>query len=427
MHSLNYLMALLVMTVGLFLLRRRLSPSIQACCYSFVVLSFATIIFSQSAGFFVSGGGIRGIYLYPESFEMLTRVFVFSLLALIAGAIFSSFIIQNAYTEVNSGSRSQKINNRKDLYPNVGVILKKRFSQTVFFLFPLLVYLSLFEYSNLLERQSYLFRVDNYVANLVFILLPTISVLCYLLLIQKDSTYKGFILFTLIFSQLLLFSRASRFTAVLFLVIAGQLLLRKKNRVTSVVLGSISFAFFLYTFDLVLKLRNLESHGFRPYTAHMYENGFFFDTGNSNVLGNLLSIFAVIWLGVQRIPPENFFWMTFNPLPGRLIGWYNTENFTMINPATPAGGLAQFASAGLGSLLAGLFLFGFLNEYSHRLYAKFQAQGIVRYIPSVITLVSFVLLLQYPARNSFRFVYLNLFLAIIFYANQKSRSRIYLD
>jgi hypothetical protein len=184
----------------------------------------------------------------------------------------------------------------------------------------------------------------------------------------------------------------------------------------------------LYLIPLPLFLRDQARHGLLPY--HDRLPAVLLDTSGWDEVGrNVLISFAIIGVTayVQPHMPLHDLGVSLNPLPGRLVGWYDVAPLHRLNDYTPYGAVGELGNAGSWAVIGYFFVIGLIMAHLDRRVRSLLMNGRTAHALLIVGLVGLFCLFnqQYNLRQSTRMVYYALALdfALIATAWLFSRSR----
>lgn len=203
---------------------------------------------------------------------------------------------------------------------------------------------------------------------------------------------------------ILFFAASSRRLALLPVLFAvGYFVHRRSRRGWYVLLAALVASALLL--PLPLYLRGLPMHGLEPYLERIGDFSYGDVDWMSSINNVLVSFPITAHSAFREAPhPSSWLWIELNPLPGRMVGWYDIAPSLRLNRFTPfstLGGLGNYGTTtvigvglGLGAVLA--YLDGRVSTYLATGW-QFLAVGLV----GMAGFVS-VSALQYNLRTSSR-------------------------
>lgn len=103
---------------------------------------------------------------------------------------------------------------------------------------------------------------------------------------------------------------------------------------------------------LPLEFRSLPMHGLIPYSQALLSFDFF-EADWMSALNNVLVSFGIIGITAYVHDPFSWedLWMSVNPLPGGLAGWYDEVHRYLLNPFTPVAGIGELGNVGTAAVV----------------------------------------------------------------------------
>lgn len=210
-------------------------------------------------------------------------------------------------------------------------------------------------------------------------------------------------LFILTVDILLFISFGSRQFALFPTLFAVGILVANNSRPARVgVFLAAGLSFLLLPFPL--RFRAASQHGLIPHLQVFFE-GDQNSTSWISALNNVLVSFDITGMTAARgIFTWEHLYISLNPLPGQLAGWYSVTNILRLNTVTPEGAIGELGSIGPEALILVGIIFGIALAWlelvvHNRLIARSNI-----YVAAIIGMVAlFALnLLQYPLRSASR-------------------------
>lgn len=164
----------------------------------------------------------------------------------------------------------------------------------------------------------------------------------------------------------------------------------------------------LYLLQLPLQLRALPTHGIEPYLDYLpavLADRLPVETTALNVLISFAVIGATAF-AVQPIPAGDL-WVSLNPLPGTMSGWYDIAPAHRLNEYTPFAGLGELANAGWGVTIACCMVIGAVLAYLDAQVKQLIERGLQMAALAIVGLSGLFLLffVQYNLRAAGRMLY----------------------
>ena len=177
---------------------------------------------------------------------------------------------------------------------------------------------------------------------------------------------------------------------------------------------------------LPLFLRNQVHHGLIPYVHEL--SGFLSATAGYDVVAlNILISFAIIGVTayVQPTFPSHDLFVSLNPLPGGMAGWYDIADVHRLNVYTPYGAIGELGNVGPAAVVGYFVALGLVMAWLDRRVRAHLVAGRQGPALLVVGLVALFCLYnqQYNLRQSTRMVYYALAIDLALMAWTWFRSR----
>ncbi len=377
----------------------------------FVLVSMTSLIFGLIGGGVISGGGLPPLEIYGEITSIVGIEFAKSAFFLVIGSVFFGVL----YKLLSSRDSLRTAIESKSL------LTSKIITFAIFIISSIAVLIILNSGTYLLYRETYLIdygSLSRFYGNLHY-LIPILALTCFWLKISSTSALQSFFLnVLLVFTIVESLASASRALPLIFLSI-GLISIYYKQTFSSGKFAIHLVTYFLLTivsYGIVLDLRLLEYHGLIPYLDFLTSQDFISYLSTISVrdiFGNLFSIIPITYLGLNISAPDDYLSISLTPALGETSGWYQIARYMTVNPWTPTGAVAQVASISLSSIALAWIVVGAMIEISYRLLSSRHMSREITILAMVITLAASVQFLQYSLRAGMRFLYLQLFLALI--------------
>lgn len=283
---------------------------------------------------------------------------------------------------------------------------------------------------DLISRDVYLFIEPGSLIGTMRYISPLIGFLSIGFMRYKYSPFLMLLFFFSLFNESALNSRNAPALMTGFVILG---FLRLKGRFTKsafLFMGGVStYIFFLY----LMFSRTNQNYGiislvsqFSPFMENLPSQSV--ASSASTVFGNFLSIIPVTYLGMQIPTPDNYLSISFNPLFGKDVGWYDIGYLFYVNPWTPSGSVSQVA--GLSSVLVILtwLLVGLFFQLNGNLMSRVSNNSYLRILSFALPVFATLQFLQYTLRSGMRYVYLWLLIGLIanciqrFYSSEQERN-----
>jgi hypothetical protein len=213
---------------------------------------------------------------------------------------------------------------------------------------------------------------------------------------------------------LLFVGRGSRWALLCFLLIGvGCYLIQRKK--TEKIFFSIIFIFILFIFaGFNISLRDNVEHGLIPYLSNF--------NWTETLKGGMFSIYYTLIFGfflthatfITISPQISDMLIFFNPLPGNIVGWYEIQPYTQLNPFAPGNAIGTLA---LFPVIFAIYfiLLGLVFSIIDRNILKClnRQKFIIAIIIWIIIIMTIPMSFEYTLRATTRYVYYVLFILII--------------
>jgi hypothetical protein len=162
----------------------------------------------------------------------------------------------------------------------------------------------------------------------------------------------------------------------------------------------------------VLQLRGSNAgHGLVPYWQLLVSNELSFapERWNSAFL-NLIATIPITYLSSQQVVPEGLAFTSLNPLPGRMVGWYDVASDLNLFPAVPSNAFGQIAAMDfLEGIMCVVIISGLISGSAViRSYAPHRLRMPLLFVSSTLTILASILFMQYSLRSGSRWLWLAL-------------------
>jgi hypothetical protein len=288
--------------------------------------------------------------------------------------------------------------------------LSDQWSKRLLILCWLTILLTFYEYgfATLKERTTYQVQVGGggIISILSTLTLAAVIILGFLFA-SSGGSRKIASLVAAVLLLFIYFSLGSRRMAIWpMLFVAGYALSRRNRRagVLLVVAAVVS----IYLIRVPLYLRGSSTHGWLPYSHELGAAFTSQQVGNAAV-DNIVTAYPIIGSTGYLAPaiPHHFLLTELDPLPGRLVGWYNIEPQLRLNSATPYSTIGELGNHGYGVAAVILLITGAYLGFLQRRIRFFTESG--RAVLAVVYLgftgLFSIGALQYDMRSSYRSLY----------------------
>jgi len=376
------------------------------CASTFFGITVAASFFANGKGFSISGGGLSEILVGRDIALPVSELFLMAGIFVTVGGLICRYFLSILESE-------------KLTHVPVPVVLEKvgftsnqlfKYSSLAFYL----VYFAQI-FSELISRNVYLFIEPGSALGTMRYISPLIGFLALGLLRYENSFLLFVLVFFSFFNETALNSRnASALMAGLILIC----FVRMKGffwRYSLMLMGGITtYIFFLY----LMFSRTNQNYGIAglisqisPFLKDFASQSF---TGSvPAVFGNFLSVIPITFLGMQIPTPDSYLTISFNPLFGRDVGWYDIGYLFYVNPWTPSGAVAQVAGLGFWMVFLTWFAVGFIFQLNGYLLGRVASSSFLKILSLALPVFATLQFLQYTLRSGMRYVYLWLVVGVL--------------
>lgn len=177
----------------------------------------------------------------------------------------------------------------------------------------------------------------------------------------------------------------------------------------------------------VIQLRGSNTgHGLVPYWQLFVSNELSFapERWNSAFL-NLMATIPITYLSSQQVVPEGLAFTSLNPLPGKMVGWYDIASDLNLFPAVPSNAFGQIAAMNfLEGGVCIVIISGLISGCAViRSYAPYRLHLPLIFVSSTLTILASILFMQYSLRSGSRWLWLALCVTAVTVALAKTLQR----
>lgn len=241
------------------------------------------------------------------------------------------------------------------------------------------------------------------------LVVPSIIASAYVARATTSRFYRTFAVSLILIHTIVLFELATRRLAAIPILVALGWIVARPSRNRSGRTLVVALIASLLLLQLPLVLRSQESHGLIPYAKVLVGQGSGASRSPASALGNVTITFPITQQIAFHAPPLPIkdFWQSVNPLPGSLIGWYDTEPNHRLNATTPYSATGELANYGSGLFISYFLVAGGVLGYADRRIRALMADG--RHLWALALLATGLLFtvvsLQYNTRTGTRLLY----------------------
>ena len=368
-------------------------------CSSCFGIAIASSFFAHANSWSMRGGGLREMLVGSEIALPVGQVFLSTGILVIVGGLACKSVL-SIFGWSKEAVHSIPFNS--DFRKSTSVQFLK-YSGLFFYV---IYYAQTFP--ALISRDAYLFIEPGSALGTMRYISPLIGFLA-IGFLRSSYSFSFILLFMLsIFNEIALSSRnAAALMAVLVLLVTNRI----QNFFFKYFIFFVGVFLTYITFVFLLFSRKTQSYGIGGLVAQLSPFSKDFSTqslggGASEVFGNFLSVIPVTYLGLQIPTPESYLPISFNPLFGRDVGWYDIGYLFYVNPWTPSGAVAQVAGLNFSLIFLTWFSVGFLFQANSYLMQAGSSNSFLRTLSFTLPVFATLQFLQYTLRSGMRYVYL---------------------
>lgn len=273
----------------------------------------------------------------------------------------------------------------------------------------------------ILIRKEYL-PETNRGLTIIIKILSFVEVIILGLIYKKQKLVSG-----LCFSLLILISigTGSRSVFLFFLVFISLVFISNGNTLLNKVRFSIHLTFSFLFLAYIMQLRGLDSHGVIPYLKSINSNSgdfyrsFFFNVYYSFNYGVFVTIKTI-----QKAQLDwNIIWVSVNPLPGKVAGWYDYAEDMRINIYAPYSLHGRVFKMGLIFTISYFFITGLIFSFFEKKIRTLleNKKRVLSFIIILILMLHVVYAFEYNMRAAIRYLYYAYFILIFVYLYKQIR------
>ncbi|SDR75359.1 hypothetical protein SAMN04515667_0553 [Formosa sp. Hel1_31_208] len=214
-------------------------------------------------------------------------------------------------------------------------------------------------------------------------------------------------------------SRATFLLLLIYLLIVFQTSGNtKKNKIRFFFQLVFAFIFMAY----VLSLRKLADHGLIPYIASIFsedESGIRDSIAFNTYYTFIFGFFATIRTVNEAARDWYIIFVSLNPLPGSMVGWYNYAPLLRLNVFAPYTLHGQVFNMGMTFTCAFFFILGLIFSYFEKIVRALlinNKRGMALVLVLLLSLFLFYSY-EYYLRSAFRYIYYAYFVLLIYQAS----------
>lgn len=220
----------------------------------------------------------------------------------------------------------------------------------------------------------------------------------------------------------------SRITVLYFLIYFVLIFQAKGNTFSNKLTFTLNLLLTSVFFSFLIKFRSFDSHGIVPYILGVFNNdhevlsefsrSFLFNIYYSFIFG----VFVTIETIKDSIPDWNYIFVSLNPLPGTVAGFYEYVPSFMINPYAPYSSNGQVFV--MGKFFTAFFYFSIgwiFTDIDYRVRVLFdKKKKIFAFILVFLSVLYIVYSFEYLLRSAVRYLYYLYFLVLLSWSLKKT-------
>ena len=400
----------LILIFELYLLNRIIKLFLLSPIYLYVIFSLVSIISTiLYFYFFEEKFSMYGLdNVLERSFLDIIKMYIIALIAFILGVI--------VYYDL-SISRIKRLFNKSFTYslfikykiPNYTILVTR-----VLFFIILLLYLTTYG-KEIFIRLDYLPKTNRTLI-IVIKILSFIEVILLGIIYSKNELISRTYFFLLI---LISIGTGSRAVFLFFLVYFCIIFISLGNTLLNKAKFSFNVLLSLVFLSYLMQFRRLETHGIIPYLQSVATSGdsfledFYFNIYYSLIFG----VFVTIKTVQEAQPDWNILFVSLNPLPGVLAGWYNYADDMRLNIFAPYSLHGRIFKMGTVFSIVYFFITGLIFSFMENKIRIFLNEGkrALAFIITLLLILHIVYGFEYNLRAAFRYIYYALFIILIVY------------
>ncbi|GAA3008953.1 hypothetical protein [Microbacterium aurantiacum] len=398
-------MAALGILIALVVSRKRLAPlylsPVAIVSIGIVGMALVGAAFYSSVQYAATGGSIRAILTDAETAATMTAMFVLAA-AVLTGGLLVAWIAPRIEPTRQLSTEWQVSAGTLGLMVFAGFI-------------PGLLIVVL-RGSDLLRRNFYI--EDHEAGSSILGLAGQLSIAAVIIMGYAFMRGRGGVRFLALLGGAgylaIFFANGSRRLALWPILFALGMLIARRNRATITALV-LSLPAAVGLVGIALFLRGLDQHGLVAYLERLpLLSAYPIDW--SSVSRNVLISFGIIGATAFQQPQidPGLFWVSVNPLPGGLVGWYGEAADLRLNYYTPYAAIGELANHGTLYLVGYGLIVGVILGGLDRSVQKLTKNGHDIFALALVGLSAMFLLLsmQYTLRASTRLLVYGVLIAI---------------
>ncbi len=401
---------ILLLIIELYLLNRILKYFLLSPIYLYVIFSLFSIIIT-----------IAYFYFYDDKFSLFNlddvsqivflktiKIYIIALISFIGGVLlyydFSKKYLKKVFNKSYTDS----------LFFKYIVPLKTLIIARVLFLLIIILFIITYG-SSIFIRSDYLPETNRGLTVLIKIL--SFIEIILLGIIFKGHKHKS--LFYFILLLLISIGTGSRSAFLLYFVYITILFISSGNTLKNKISFSLNIFLSLVFLAYLMQLRMLNTHGVIPYIKSIvtsnedFSETFFFNIYYSLVYG----VFVTIKTIEEAQKDWNIIFISLNPFPGSMVGWYNYADDMRINLFAPYSLHGRVFKMGIGFTIIYFFVTGLIFSFMEKKIRYFLNEGkrVVAFIITLLLILHIIYGFEYNLRSAFRYIYYAFFIIFIVY------------
>jgi hypothetical protein len=264
-------------------------------------------------------------------------------------------------------------------------------------------------------RDKYLPKVDRLNTILIKIL-SFIDVILLAFIYKKNKKLSIFILITVMFFSIGTGSRTVFLSLVSFFVI---LFISSGNTLKNKLIFVLNMVFSILFLAYLMQLRGLEKHGTIPYLSNIANlDSNFLDSLIFNIYYSLIfGVYVTIKTMQEAIKDWHILWVSLNPMPGKLAGWYDYAKQMRLNIFAPYSLHGRIFIMGKYFTFFYFFITGLIFSDIEKRVRKYFLKGnrAIAFLLVLLMVLHIVYGFEYNLRAAFRYIYYAYFIVFMTY------------
>ena len=401
---------ILILVFELYLLNRILKYFLLSPIYLYVIFALISITSTVLYFYFYeSKFSLFGLDIVSEKVFLSTiKMYILALNAFLLGVIIYYDLSVRKVKQLYNRSFTSSLFFKYAVPASTVTVCKVLF---------VVIYLLYFvTYGNgIFIRNEYLPEVNRGFIIIIKIL-SFVEIILLGIVYREHKLLSSLLFFFLIFISI---GTASRTVFLLILLYSAILFISQGNTALNKIKFSFNVFLSLVFLSYLMQLRGLETHGVIPYVKNIVTSGddffrdFYFNIYYSIIFGVYVTIKTVHEAQVDW----NIIFVSLNPLPGSLAGWYSYAEEMRVNTYAPYSLHGRIFLMGKLFTILYFFITGLIFSFMERKIRIFLKNG--KRAPAFIVVLLLTLHIvygfEYNLRSAFRYIYYAFFIIFIIY------------